>query len=170
MKSVLFAAGLSAVLEDRTMKSVLFAAGIIGLIIGGHALPTAYADDGKQQLTIFTPRLSGDHFVCSAVNVSQRPLTIGFKLLDVDGHLLVPLAGSDANPTPNSIVQPGTEAEIDLRFNSGIPPTDGYCEVIVAGARERNDVRVDLQVYWTKPIIPGTTTPIIQLARTVQGY
>jgi hypothetical protein len=66
------------------MKSVLFAAGIIGLIIGGHALPTAYADDGKQQLTIFTPRLSGDHFVCSAVNVSQRPLTIGFKLLDVD--------------------------------------------------------------------------------------
>ena len=80
------------------------------------------------------------------------------------------MPGSDQNPTPKSNVQPGAEAEIDLRFNSGIPPTDGYCKVTVTGAHERNDVRVDLQVYWTKPVIPGTTTPIIQLARTVQGY
>jgi hypothetical protein len=65
---------------------------------------------------------------------------------------------------------PPTEAEIDLRFASGIPPTDGYCKVAVSGTDDRNDVRVDLQIYWTKPIIPGTTTPIIQLARTVQGY
>jgi hypothetical protein len=65
---------------------------------------------------------------------------------------------------------PPTEAEIDLRFASGIPPTDGYCKVAVSGTDDRNDVRVELQIYRTKPIIPGTTTPIIQLARTVQGY
>ena len=127
----------------------------MGLFVAGSGPPSVYAEDGKEQVTIFTPRLSGDHFVYSAVNVSRRPLAIGFKVLDVDGHLLVPLAGSDANPTPASTVQPGTEAEIDLRFNSGIPPTDGYCEVVLSGAHERDDVRVDLQVYWTKPIIPG---------------
>jgi hypothetical protein len=105
------------------MKSILSVAGVFVLFVAGGALPSAYAEDGKQRVTIFTPRLSGDHFVCSAVNVSQRPLAIGFKVLGVDGHLLVPLAGSDANPTPNYNVQPGAEAEIDLRFNSGIPPT-----------------------------------------------
>ena len=82
----------------------------------------------------------------------------------------MPLTGSDANPTPKLTVQPGNEAEVDVRFTSGIPPTDGYCKVAVSGTDDRNDVRVDLQVYWVKPIIPGTTTPIIQLARTVQGY
>jgi hypothetical protein len=107
------------------MKSILSVAGVFVLFVAGGALPSAYGEDGKQRVTIFTPRLSGDHFVCSAVNVSQRPLAIGFKVLGVDGHLLLPLAGSDANPTPTSNVQPGTQAEIDLRFNSGIPlPTD----------------------------------------------
>jgi hypothetical protein len=152
------------------MKSVSMAAGVVGLVIAGAVLSSADAEDGKQRVAIFTPRLSGDHFVCSAVNVSQKPLTIAFAVFGVDGEPLVPLPGSDPNPTPTSNVQPGTEAEIDLRFNSGIPPTDGYCKVAVSGTHARDDVRVDLQVYWTKPIIPGTTTPIIQLARTVQGY
>jgi hypothetical protein len=97
---------------------------------------------------------------------------IAFAVLGVDGNpLTMTLVGSDPNPTPNPFnVAPGTEAEIDLRFTSGIPPTDGYCKVVVSGTDNRNDVRVDLQVYWTKPIIPGTTEPIIQLARTVQGF
>jgi hypothetical protein len=93
--------------------------------VASGALPAAYAEDGKQRVMIFTPRLSGDHCVCSAVNVSQRPLAIDLKMFGVDGHLLVPLVGSDANPRPNPNIQPGAEAEIDLRFNSGIPrPTD----------------------------------------------
>ena len=152
------------------MKSIGMAADVVGLLVASAALASAWAQDGPQRVTLFTPRLSGDHFVCSAVNVSQKPLSIGFAVLGVEGEPLVPLPGSDQNPTPKSNVQPGAEAEIDLRFNSGIPPTDGYCKVTVSGAHERNDVRVDLQVYWTKPIIPGITTPIIQLARTVQGY
>ena len=130
----------------------------------------AAAEDSNLSVTLFTPRLSGDHFVCSAVNVSTKTLGIAFAVLGVDGKPLAPLSGSDENPKSEVAVPPGTEAEIDVMFNSGIPPTDGYCEVAVSGTRKHNDLRVDLQVYWTKPIIPGTTTPIIQLARTVQGY
>jgi hypothetical protein len=154
------------------MKYIRLIATVVGLLIASGAIASAQADDNREKATLFTPRLSGDHFVCSAVNVSHKTLRIAFAVLGVDGNLLtMTLPGSDANPTPNPFnVSAGTEAEIDLRFTSGIPPTDGYCKVEVSGSGDRNDVRVDLQVYWTKPIIPGTTSPIIQLARTVQGY
>jgi len=150
------------------MRSIPVAAAVLGLLLARGATPSAYADDAK--VTIFTPRLSGDRFVCSAVNVSQRTLGITFSLFGTDGGLLSGLEGSDANPSSHLSVPPGTEAEIELTFNSGIPPTNGYCKVLVSRTQDRNDVRVDLLVYWTKPIIPGTTSPIIQLARTVQGY
>jgi hypothetical protein len=152
------------------MKRLGTLLGGVGLIIASGAIASVQADDDRESATLFTPRLSGDHFVCSAVNVSHKTLRIDFAVLGIDGQPLAPLAGSDANPTPKFIVHPGTEAEIGLRFTSGIPPTDGYCKVAVSGTDDRNDVRVDLQIYWTKPIIPGTTTPITQLARTVQGY
>ena len=146
--------------------------GGMGLIIASGAIASAQADDDRESATLFTPRLSGDHFVCSAVNVGHKTLRIAFAVLGFDGKaLMMTLPGSDANPTPKPFtVTSGAEAEIDLRFTSGIPPTDGYCKVDVSETDDRNDVRVDLQVYWTKPITPGTTTPIIQLARTVQGY
>lgn len=153
------------------MKRLATSLAVMALIVGSGTIASAQADDDRESAILFTPRLSGDHFVCSAVNVGLKPLHIDFSVLGVDGQPLAPLAGSDANPTPKPIiVLPGKEAEIDLRFTSGIPPTDGYCKVGVSGTDDRNDVRVDLQVYWVKPIIPGTTTPIIQLARTVQGY
>jgi hypothetical protein len=152
------------------MRLVRVMAAIAGLFLISGATASTRAEDGEEGVTIFTPRLSGDHFVCSAVNVSKRTLEIDLTVLGVDGKPLNPLPGSDENPTPKFTVQPQSEAEIDLRFSSGIPPTDGYCQVDVLGTNERNEVRVDLQVYWTKPIIPGTTKPIIQLARTVQGY
>jgi hypothetical protein len=144
----------------------------IVLVVASGAIASADDDTRSQHINIFTPRLSGDHFVCSAVNVSHETLRIAFSVLGVDGKPLEPtVQPSDPNPTPKPFdVAPLAEAEIDLRFDSGIPPTDGYCKVEVAGADDRKDVRVDLQVYWTKPITPGTTTPIIQLARTVQGY
>jgi hypothetical protein len=34
--------------------------------------------------------------------VSEKPLSIGFAVLGVDGDPLVPLPGSDQNPTPKS--------------------------------------------------------------------
>jgi hypothetical protein len=138
------------------MKSIRMMATVVGLIAAGGAIPSAHAEDGKQQVTIFTPRLSGDHFVCSAVNVSDKTLGISFTLLGTDGSQLEGLMGSDPNPSSQFSVHPNHEAEIDLRFDSGIPPTDGYCKVAVFGTHQRNDVRVDLQIYWTKPIIPGT--------------
>lgn len=150
------------------MKHIGSLFGIFGLVAASTTIATA--DDSNRSTMLFTPRLSGDHFVCSAVNVSAKTLGVAFAVLGDDGTPLVPLAGSDANPKPEVAVSPGAEAEIDLMFPSGIPPTDGYCAVAVSGTRNHDAVRVDLQVYWTKPIIPGTTTPIIQLARTVQGY
>ncbi|HJU15881.1 MAG TPA: hypothetical protein VJ770_05395 [Stellaceae bacterium] len=150
------------------MKRFRIMAAVAGVCIASGTTALAYAGDGKQQVAIYTPRLSGDHFVCSAVNVSDKTLGIEFVfvVLDDQGKPLT----SNANSSAQSAVSPGAEAEIDLRFNSGIPPTDGYCKVVASGTHESSDVRVDLQVYWTKPITPGTQTPIIQLARTVQGY
>jgi hypothetical protein len=151
------------------MKRLATSLAVMALIVGSGAIASAQADDERESVTLFTPRLSGDHFVCSAVNVGQKTLRIDFAILGVDGQPLVPLPGNNGNPTTaDFIVHPDTEAELDLTFASGIPPTDGYCKVAVSGTDDRNDVRVDLQIYWTKPIL-GTTT-IIQLARTVQGY
>jgi len=142
----------------------------VGLIVASGAIVPAQADNERERTILFTPRLSGGHFVCSAVNVSHKTLRIAFSVLGVNGKpLTLTVQPSDANPTPKPIdVAPLAEAEIDLRFDSGPPPTDGYCKVEVSGTDDSSDVRVDLQVYWTKPI-PGTST-LIQLARTVQGY
>ena len=156
--------------RGRKDEAIPMMAAVVGLILASGTTPLAYADDGKQRVTIFTPGLSGDRFVCSAVNVSEKALGITFALFDTNGALLDGLEGSAENPSSHFGVPPGTEAEIESTFKSGIPPTDGYCKVVVSGTHDRNDVRVDLLVYWTKPIIPGTTTPIIQLARTVQGF
>ena len=142
----------------------------VGLIVASGTIVSARADNDRERTILFTPRLSGDHFVCSAVNVSHKNLRIAFSVLGVDGIALKPtVQPSDPNPTPKPFdVPPLAEREIDLRFDSGPPPTDGYCKVEVSGTDDSSDVRVDLQVYWKKPI-PGTST-LIQLARTVQGY
>jgi hypothetical protein len=143
----------------------------LGMLLAGAALivasgAVALADDDarRQRTTLFTPRLHGDHFICSAVNVSDRPLGINIAILDDTGQLVVPSSG-DPNPTGKVSIAPNAEAEINFFFAS---VGDGYCEVEVFGTGNRNDVRVEMDVHWTRTV-PGTTTPHLQ-DLAVQGY
>jgi hypothetical protein len=115
------------------MKRLAMSLAVMALIGANGAIVSARADDDRESTTLFTPRLSGDHFVCSAVNVGHRTLRIDFTVLGVDGQPLAPLAGSDANPTPKFIVQPGTEAEVDLRFTSGSPRRTDIARLLYPG-------------------------------------
>ena len=114
-------------------------------------------DSRKLRATLFTPRLHGDHFVCSAINVSDKTLSINIAILDDKGELVRPSSG-DSNPTGKVSVGPGAEAEINFFFDS---VGDGYCEVEVSGTGNRNDLRVEMDVHWTRTV-PGTTTPHLQ--------
>jgi hypothetical protein len=129
----------------------------VGMIIASEAITSARADDGKAGVTLFTPRGRADHFICGAVNVSNKTLGIAFAILGDDGKLLVPSSG-DPNPTGVLPVAPGAVAEIDITFTEPMPgPMDGYCEVAVSGTENRNDVRVALAANLTRtiPNVPG---------------
>ena len=131
---------------------------------------TAAAEEGT---TLFTPRLHGDHFVCSAINVSDKALGINIAILDDSGQPLKRLSGDLLNPTGKVSIPPGAEAELNF-FPDFFPATDGdgYCEVELSGTGNRNDLRVEMDVHWTRTVpgpIPGTTFPHLQ-DLVVQGY
>jgi hypothetical protein len=136
----------------------------VALIVANGVIAPARADNDKQEATLFTPRLHGDHFICSAVNISDKTLGINIAILDDNGQLVHPSSG-DPNPTGVVPIGPGAEAEINFFFAS---VGDGYCEVEVSGTRNRNDLRVEMDVHWTRTV-PGTTTPHLQ-DLAVQGY
>jgi hypothetical protein len=136
----------------------------MALIIGSGAIVSARADNDTESATLFTPRLHGDHFVCSTINISDKTLHIKITILDDNGQRVVPSSG-DANPTGNVKIAPGAEAEINFLFAS---VGDGYCEVEVFGTGNRDDVRVEMDVHWTRTV-PGTATPHLQ-DLAVQGY
>jgi hypothetical protein len=96
-----------------------------GLIAASGTI--AAAEDGT---TLFTPRLHGDHFVCSAINLSHKALGINIAVLDDTGALVIPSSG-DANPTGKVSIPPGAEAELNFFFDA---VGDGYCEVEVSGS------------------------------------
>jgi hypothetical protein len=104
-----------------------------GLIAASGTI--AAAEDGT---TLFTPRLHGDHFVCSAINLSHKALGINIAVLDDTGALVIPSSG-DANPTGKRSILPSAEAEINFFFDA---VGDGYCEVEVSGTGNRSDLRV----------------------------
>jgi hypothetical protein len=136
----------------------------VGLIVASGAIASADDDTRRLHATLFTPRLHGDHFICSAINVSDKTLSINIVILDDNGQLVHPSSG-DTNPTGKVSIPPGAEAEINFFFAS---VGDGYCEVEVFGTGNRNDVRVEMDVHWTRTV-PGTTTPHLQ-DLAVQGY
>src|SRR6266851_4868313 len=109
----------------------------MALIVASGAIASADDDTRRQRTTLFTPRLRGDHFICSAINVSDRTMGINIAILDDNGQLVLPSSG-DANPTGKVNIAPGAEAEINFFFEwVGY----GYCEVEVSGTGNRNDVR-----------------------------
>ena len=145
------------------MKHVCMLLAGAGLIAASGTI--AAAEDGT---TLFTPRLHGDHFVCSAINLSKKALGINIAILDDNGQLVQPSSG-DANPTGKVSIPPGAEAEINFFFDA---VGDGYCEVEVSGTGNRSDLRVEMDVHWTRTVpgpIPGTTFPHLQ-DLVVQGY
>jgi hypothetical protein len=136
----------------------------VALIVASGAIVSARADDDRESATLFTPRLHGDHFVCSAINISDKTLGMRIAILDDNGQLVLPSSG-DPNPTGKLRIAPGAEAEINF-FVASVG--DGYCEVAVFGTGNRDDVRVEMDVHWTRTV-PGTTTPHLQ-DLAVQGY
>jgi hypothetical protein len=136
----------------------------VALIVASGAIVSARADDDRESATLFTPRLHGDHFVCSAINISDKTLGMRIAILDDNGQLVLPSSG-DPNPTGKLRIAPGAEAEINFFFAS---VGDGYCEVAVFGTGNRDDVRVEMDVHRTRTV-PGTTTPHLQ-DLAVQGY
>jgi hypothetical protein len=115
------------------MRFIRVMASVVGLFVIGGAAPSIHAEDGDQGVTIFTPRLSGDHFVCSAVNVSKRTLRIGSTVLGVDGQPLNALPGSDANPTLKVNVQPKSEAELIQGLTRASPRRTGIVRLMCLG-------------------------------------
>jgi hypothetical protein len=130
------------------MKRLWTLLGGVGLIVASGAIASADDDTRRLHATLFTPRLHGDHFNCQVVNVSNRTLGIAITVLDDTGQRLEPSSG-DANPLPNTRVDPGTVVGTDF-FLSG--PGDGYCEVDVSGTGNRDDVRVGLGITLTRTI------------------
>jgi hypothetical protein len=138
----------------------------VGLIVVGGAI-AAQAGSGKLlSVTLFAPHLHGDHFNCSAVNVSDRPLSIAFAILGSDGKPLCDIPGAcSPNPTSKASVPPGTELDLDLILSS---TDDAYCEVTVSGTDSRDDVRVGFDMSQTRTI-PGTTIPVF-VFRSHEGH
>lgn len=145
------------------MKHVCILLAGVGLIAASGTI--AAAEDGT---TLFTPRLHGDHFICSAINLNDKALRMKIAILGDSGDPLLVSSG-DANPTAKVSIPPGAEAEINLFPNfSPAADGDGYCEVEVSGTDDRSDLRVEMDVHWTRTV-PGTTTPHLQ-DLVVQGY
>src|SRR5271165_2532757 len=145
------------------MKHVYMLLAGAGLIAASGTI--AAAEDGT---TLFTPRLHGDHFICSAINLSNKALGINISILDDvgNGQLVQPSSG-DANPTGKVRILPGAEAEINFSIDAA---GDGYCKVEVSGTGNRSDLRVEMDVHWTRSIsLDGTTIPHLQ-DLVVQGY
>ena len=140
----------------------------VGLFVASGAIASAQADDDKRSVTLYTPSLAGNHFTCKAVNVSQKPLRIGFAVLNNMGERIIPFSG-DANPAPAITVEKGNEAEIDFRLLEGTDD-DGYCKVNVFGTGDPNDVRVNLDITVIRtPFGPTNTTPVL-VVKSQQGH
>ena len=65
----------------KCLRTLLGGAGLI-FALGASAQA---AGGSHLSATLFTARLTGDQFICSAVNVSDHTLGIAFALLDNNG-------------------------------------------------------------------------------------
>src|SRR5260370_40273930 len=142
------------------MKHVCMLLAGAGLIAASGTI--AAAEDGT---TLFTPRLHGDHFVCSAINLSKKALGINISILD-DNGMVVQSSSGDAT-TGKVSIPPGAEAELNFSPDA---VGAGYCEVEESGTGNRSDLRIEMDVHWTRSIsLDGITIPHLQ-ALVVQVY
>jgi hypothetical protein len=146
------------------MKYIRTLFAVMGLVVASGAASSAEDNDTQQRVTLYTPPLAGDTFVCKAVNVSKRSLHIAFAILGDDGQPLCPDC-SPPNPAPAVVVLPKTEAELGFSLASA---DDGYCKVDLVGTNNRSDVRVVLEVQRTRTFGP-TNIPVF-VFKTIEGY
>jgi hypothetical protein len=152
------------------MKSIQAMLAVVCLFIVGGAIDGARADDRTEEnhgVTLYTSRSLGDHFICNAVNVSDKTLGITFAILGNDGKALScasPITcldtsrNSTTNPTPEFGVLPGRSVSLDILLPLGMPNT-GYCSIAVSGTGNPDEVRASLNADLTD-VIRGTTIPI----------
>jgi len=154
------------------MKSIqaMLAVAVVCLFIFGGAFEAARADDRDKEnhgVTLYTSRSRADHFICVAVNVSDKTLGIFFAVNDVNGNALScasPTTCHDTsgnattNPTPEFGVLPGTSVSLDILLLLGTQNT-GYCSIAVSGTGNPDGVRASLKANLTD-VIRGTTIPI----------
>jgi hypothetical protein len=157
------------------MKSIqaMLAVAVVCLLIVGGAFDAARADDRDKEsrgVTLYTSRSRADHFICVAVNVSDKTLGISFAVNDVNGNALScasPTTCNDTsgnattNPTPEFGVLPGTSVSLDILLPLGMPNT-GYCSIAVSGTGNRDDVRASLKANLTD-VVRGTSVPFTDL-------
>jgi hypothetical protein len=140
---------------------------VVGLFVASGAIGAALADDNKHDdnhpsTTLYTPPLKGANIICDAINVSDKTLDIVITILGADG---VPITTND--PT-NFMALPGTLVSSAHHEADPTNSLEGYCKFEVFGTRNRNDVRVDLNIT-LKRNIPDTTTPV-WVFRQVEGH
>lgn len=161
------------------MKYIQPMLAVVILLVVSGAIDAARADDRAEEnqgVNLYTGRGFGDRFTCSAVNVSDKTLSITLAIFDNDGKALScanPTTCTSAsrtattNPTPEFSVPPGTVAELNITAQIG-SLNDGYCMAAVSGTGNRNDLRVSLLAGLTTTI-PGTTTPAF-VSRVWEGH
>jgi hypothetical protein len=150
------------------MKYIQVLLAVVVLTFASGAIQSARAgedpDPDSPSVTLYTSVLRGDDFHCNAANVSDdKTLDIVFTIFDVNGDPL-PAPGNPSLPLPTP---PGAVACAGCDITVS-PPNNGYCKVQVFGTRNRNDVRVQLNITLTRTI-PGTDTPVF-VFRTVEGH
>jgi hypothetical protein len=153
----------------KSIQAMLALAAVCLFIVDG-AIDAARADDRDKEdhgITLYTTRFRADHFICVAVNVSDKTLGISFAINDVNGNALSCASpttcldtsrNSTTNPTPDFGVLPGRSVSLDILLALGMPNT-GYCSIAVFGTGDRDDVRASLNDDLTDAI-RGTTIPI----------
>jgi hypothetical protein len=128
------------------MKSVqaMLALAVVCLLIVGEAFDAARADDRDKEnrgVTLYTTRFRADHFICVAVNVSDKTLGTSFAVNDVNGNAISCASpttcldtsrNSTTNPTPEFGVLPGKSVSLDILLLLGTPNT-GYCSMQCPG-------------------------------------
>lgn len=152
----------------KSIQAMLAVVAVSSLIVGG-AIDAARAEDRDKEnrgVTLYTTRFRADHFICVAVNVSDKTLSISFAVNDVNGKALSCASpttcldtsrNSTTNPTPEFGVLPGRSVSLDILLPLGMPNT-GYCSIAVSGTGDRDDVRASLNADLTE-VIRSTTIP-----------
>jgi len=147
------------------MKSIQILLAVVVVTCASGAIWSAYPGEAADHpsVTLYTPSLAGESFICTAVNASHETLDMVFTILNVNG-VAVPDPGNPFS-TPSL---PPEAVGVPQAPISASPPVFAYCKVEVFGTENRNDVRVNLIANLTRTV-PGTDIPVY-VFRNAEGH